>query len=142
MKAIRISYDNGEYFVSAKSGSNFKSDSVWHDVEKAFARAWDLMEGDAKAVESARLVARLRELESQNAAMREACQYAAHVFSDYVALHVLKGTEDGRVKAERNRVHMNKMLDVIKAADGVLRVGKEWGQLQVGLGVPRHQQSV
>lgn len=30
-KAIRISYDSGEYFVSAKRGSNFKSDSVWYN---------------------------------------------------------------------------------------------------------------
>ncbi len=71
MKAIRISSDNGEYFVSAKSGANFKSDSVWHDVEKAFARAWALMEGDAMDVESQRLVARVRELEAQNAELRD-----------------------------------------------------------------------
>lgn len=67
MKAIRISYDSGEYFVSAKSGTNFKSDSVYHDIHKAFNRAFALLDGDAKKVESERLVARVRELEAQNA---------------------------------------------------------------------------
>ncbi len=77
MKAIRISYDSGEYFVSAKRGANFKPDSVYHDINKAFNRAFALLEGDAKKVESERLVARVRELEAQNAELLAALIDAA-----------------------------------------------------------------